>query len=484
MIYGFYAVGIFLASAFLTGLVSIKSDKYVPHIPIAASLVAVFLTVITLPDVFFWGAIKMQMEEWVAPIGISIVADTLSVTLALITTVVAFLVLLFSYRYISRNNAKYYSLLSLMFAGVLGILYAGDIFNMFIFFEVLSISSYGLVAFYRNRVSLEAGIKYLIMGSVATSMLLLGIAMLYGATGTVNMADLALKLPLIGGIIPAVALALIMSGIALKAGIFPFHAWIADAYEGAPSPVSAALSGIGIKAGVYAMLRVVFIVFNAPGIVLDMLLVFGVASMLIGALLALGQDNLKRMLAYSSISQMGYIFMAIGLGTALGTAAGMLHIVNHMIIKSLLFLSAGTVLWKAKSTNMKEIANTVRTTPLMTYSFLFGVLALAGIPLFNGFVSKWLIYVATFEKMPFLTLIAIVTSAITLAYGLKAFYAVFLSNEKAGVKVTLPMSMKIPLIVLIALIIVLGVMPQIGIWLAEMMSGSLNPSLYTGVVLG
>jgi len=483
MIYAFYAIGIFLASAFLTGLVSLKSDRYVPHIPIIASLIAVILTIISIPDVFM-GAQKMQMEEWAAPMGISIVADTLSITLALITCLVAFLVLVFSYKYIDRNNAKYFSLLSLMFAGILGIFYTGDIFNMFIFFEILSVSSYGLVAFYRNRISLEAGIKYLIMGSVATSMLLLGIAMLYGVTGTVNMADLSLKLPLVGGFVPAIALALIMSGIALKAGIFPFHAWIADAYEGAPSPVSAALAGVGIKAGVYAMLRVIFIVFNAPMIVLDILLIFGVASMLIGALLALGQDNLKRMLAYSSVSQIGYIFMAIGLGTSLGMAAGLLHIINHMIIKSLLFLSVGTVLWKAKTSNMKELANTIKTTPLMMYSFLFGVLSLAGLPLFNGFVSKWLIYIAAFEKMPLLTLITVVTSAITLAYGLKAFYAVFLSNEKAGAKVTMPWSMKVPLIILIVAVLVLGFIPQIGIWLSEVMAGSLDPSIYTRAVFG
>lgn len=484
MIYGFYAIGVFLASAFITSAVSIKSDRYVPAVPVIGSLIALFLTVITIPDVMFWGTMRMQMEQWPAPVGISIVADMLSVLLALFVTIAGSAIFLFSHRYIERNVAKYYALLSVMFAGILGIIYTGDIFNMFVFFEILGLSSYGLVAFYRNRTSLEAGIKYLIMGSLATSMFLLGVALIYGATGTVNMADISYRLPYVGGALPAIALALIMAGIALKAGMFPFHTWLPDAHGSAPSPVSAVLSGIAIKAGAYSVIRILFISFGAPGIALNLLLVFGLASMVVGALMALGQDNLKRMLAYSSVSQMGYIFVAIGLGTGLGIASGLLHIVNHMMIKSLLFLSAGVVLWKSKTSDMREIREKIKTSPFISYSFLIGVLALAGVPLFSGFVSKWLIYVASFEVMPLVTIIAVVTSAITLAYGLKAFYAVFVGGEDKGKRIETPLSMKIPIIILLAVIILMGIVPQIGVWIGEMMLRGLDVSVYRGVVLG
>jgi multicomponent Na+:H+ antiporter subunit D len=197
------------------------------------------------------------------------------------------------------------------------------------------------------------------------------------------------------------------------------------------------------------------------------------------------QSDLKRLLAYSSISQMGYIALAIGLGSTLGIVGGVFHIINHAITKSLLFLCAGAMIYHAKSTDMYQISVRMKFGRWISYSFLLGVLALAGLPLLNGFASKWLIYIATIHFNPVLTIITLVVTALTVAYGLKAFYVLFMKNpEPRTEKAKIPWSMKIPIAVLVTLCFILGIFPEIGYWLAEMASSAFGNVEYARMVLG
>ncbi len=481
----FYSIPVMMATAFIAMSVGFKKNTLSQYIALGGSFVSVILSAVTFFQVSKEGTLVFQASGWPAPFGISVVVDSFSIVFVTLVSVMGFLIVLFSQSYIKERKTEYYSLLSLALAGLLGILQTGDIFNMFVFFEVMNVACYALVAFYGNRKSLEASIKYLIMGALATSLMLLGIAFLYSSFGTLNLADLAEKtLGYSGYLLPA-AVALISTGFAIKAGLFPFHTWLPDAHPAAPSPISALLSGLVIKGGMYAIIRLVFTILRTPLIMTTALTTIGILSMIVGGVLALMQTNLKRLLAYSSISQMGYIALAFGLGTQMGISGGIFHIINHAIIKSLLFLSAGVIIYYTKTSNLYEISGTIKSTPVLTYSFLIGILSLGGMPFFNGFASKWLIYVATFQINPLLTIFTLVITTITLAYGFKAFYMVFMTNPNPSTKtVKIPATMSIVLIVLMGLCILLGVVPSIGYYISDFALRGLESGGYIAAVLG
>jgi len=478
MIFSFFAIPAFMATSFVIVLVSLKKDEYVPFVALTGCLMALTFSLLGMGQVIADSPITMQMEEWVAPYGITIYADFLSVTLATLTSFTATMIVIFSFRYIRGRRTKYYALLSLMFAGVLGVIHTGDVFNMFVFIELVSIATYGLIAFRKNAISLEASIKYLIMGSLGTSLLLIGIALLYSITGTLNFADLAIRIPEITNPALAISFGLMFSGLAIKVGLVPFHTLHLDGYQAAPAPISAVLAAVVANVGVYAILRVAFIIFDAPGAFFNIMLILGVVSMMLGSVLALRQDNLKRMLAYSGVSQVGFVAMSVGLGTMLGLAGGLFHMLNIFLIESLLFLSAGAVIYVTKTSDLSKISGRMAKDNVLSFAFLTGVLALAGIPLFSGFASKWIIYMATLEVSPALTIITVISSALTLAYGLKAYSVIFSGSRAGGRLVKVPMSMKLPLIIFSLLIILIGLLPWIGGYAAANMAVGLDNLIY------
>jgi multicomponent Na+:H+ antiporter subunit D len=479
ILYSFFTIPSYMATAFVIILVSLKRDSYVPVVAVTGSLLALGFSLLAIPQLLTATPVVMQMEEWVAPYGITILGDYLSITLTVLISFVALMTMVFSSSFIRERRAKYYALLSLLFAGMSGVVHTGDMFNLFVFMELIGIASYGLIAFPRSRLALEASIKYLIMGSLGTSLLLMGVAFLYGLTGSLNMADIAVRLSGMSSPAVAVALGLILAGLGIKAGLVPFHTLHLDGYTAAPSPVSAVLAALVANTGLYAILRVSFILFSAPFAALQILLWFGAASMVLGAVLALGQSNLKRLLAYSGVSQVGFIAMSVGLGTSLGLLGGLFHMLNQALIKGLLFFCAGAVIYFAGTADLDRLSGALKSDRLLSFSFLAGVLALAGVPLFNGFASKWIIYVASLEVNPALTLLAVVASAITLAYGLKAYSIIFSGNPSGKpVNARLPLSMKIPLIILTMLIIIIGVLPWLGIEIAGLMATGLDSAAY------
>jgi len=483
-----FAVAIPLLGGFVTPLIGILGERWssIKAVDYFALIIAVltFLTMIPLARGVIGGGeiFVYELAGRIPPWGISLAVDGLSILAGLIAAGITLAVVIFSIGFMKKEEGldKYYLLLLIMCAGMIGISFTADIFNLYVFFEIMSISSYALVAYYRTGRSLEGSFKYLIMGTIGTVSILWGIAIVYGAVGTLNIADLSVRLVAVSEIAAGVplsiifALALFVAGFGLKIGMVPLHAWLPDAYQAAPAPISAVLAGGTTVVGVAALLRVTYLLFDALAIGY-MFIGLGLITMVIGSFIALVQEDLKRLLAYSGISQMGYILLGVGLGglggigvseAILGFEGGMFHLLNNAIYKPLLFLCAGAVIYRVGTSNMEEIGGLAKKMPVTAATFLIGVLALAGIPPLNGFASKWLIYVTGVQvNQPILTVIAVVVSGLTLAYLLKAFTMVFLGPVPAKFENVgkVPVSLQIPMLALAALCIVFGILPGLGL---------------------
>lgn len=386
-----------------------------------------------------------EMGKWSIPLGINLVLDGLSCLLLLAISVVSCAAMLFSVRYMEQytSKSKYLSLFMLMVAGMNGVVLSGDIFNLFVFLEIASLASYALVGFGCEHEELEASFKYMVLGSIASTFILFGVALVYGNTGALNMAYISKSIQSSGmnaGL--AFALALFMTGFGLKAAMVPFHAWLPDAHPSAPAPISAMLSGVLIKSlGVYALIRVVFNIFGASISVSWVLISLGVLSMVIGVFLAVGQWDFKRLLAYHSISQMGYVVLGIGIGAlilarggniawaSLAILGGLFHLVNHAVFKSLLFLTSGSIQMSTGTRQLKELGGLTEKMPLTRTTCTIASASIAGIPPFNGFWSKLIIVISAIQA-GFLSLAAVtvIVSLVTLISFLKIQRYIFLGE--------------------------------------------------------
>jgi multicomponent Na+:H+ antiporter subunit D len=418
-----------------------------------------------------------RMGNWPPPWGIVMVSDGLSTLLLLTISIIGFLVILFSFRYMNRYTAKpkFYALFMLLVAGMNGVVLSGDLFNLFVFLEIASIASYALVAFGCEHEELEASFKYLILSGVASTFILLGIAILYSLTGSLNMADVSRS---IGGLHSNSAvlfsMALFIMGFGLKAALVPFHPWLPDAHPSAPAPISAMLSGVLIKAlGVYVLIRLIFNVFGVSPVVSSVLMVLGGLSMVVGGLLAIGQDDLKRLLAYSSISQIGYVVVALALGTPLGIVGGLFHLINHATFKSLLFLSSGAIEYGTDTRKLSQMGGLSKRMPVTTSSAAVGFLSISGIPPFNGFWSKLIIVVALVQANHYvLAAVAVAVSFLTILYFMRVQRNLFFGDLPAKLaKISeVPYLMRISMVVLAALCLAMGL-------LYPLLSGTiLNPA--------
>ncbi len=371
-----------------------------------------------------------SMGGWHPPFGINLVGDPLTGFFQLIINSIAFLVIVYSIAYMERYTAKvkYYCLFMLMLAGMNGVVATGDLFNMFVFLEISAISSYALVAFGIEHEELEASFKYLVLGNIASGFILFGIALLYSFTGTLNLADIA---QVVDGKSSALILKFIsvffIMGFGLKAALMPFHAWLPDAHPSAPAPISAMLSGLLIKAlGVYCMVRILFNVFGFSPSYSVVLITLGTLSMVGGALLAIGQNDLKRMLAYSSISQVGYMVFAFGLGTPLAVLGGLFHLLNHAFFKSLLFLCSGAIEYATGTRDLTKLGGLWKKMPVTSATCSIAALSISGIPPLGGFFSKLIIIIAAVKAYEtigpvayVLAAIAVIVSFMTLIYFVK-----------------------------------------------------------------
>jgi len=410
---------------------------------VLANLVTVSLLVFAVASI---GKTEVyEIGKWSIPLGINLVLDGLSSLLLLVISVVSAAAMLFSARYMEQYTAKtkYLSLFLLMVAGMNGVVLSGDIFNLFVFLEIASLASYALVGFGCEHEELEASFKYMVLGTIASIIILFAIALIYGNTGTLNMAYISEAIQNSGlnaGL--KFALALFIAGFGLKAAIVPFHAWLPDAHPSAPAPISAMLSGVLIKTlGVYALARVIFNIFGVSVSIGWLLIVLGLLSMVAGAFLAIGQWDLKRLMAYSSISQIGYVILGIGLGAtliarganlawaSLAILGGLFHLVNHALYKSLLFLTSGSVEMSTGTRQMKQMGGLAEKLPLTRATCTVASASIVGIPPFSGFWSKLILIIAAVQaQFYWIAAIIVFVSLCTLIMYLKVQRYVFLGE--------------------------------------------------------
>ena len=431
-----YFVLIPLAGAFLVVFLNVLTRNKVRVISeILANVITLALFIMTI---FMFNKSGMYViGKWVPPLGINLVLDGLSGLMLSIVNLIAFTATLFSINYMRRYTANnyYYALFLLMLAGMNGVLLSGDFFNLFVFIEIASIASYALVGFGTEADELEASFKYMVMGGIASTFILLAIALLYSQFGVLNMAYISEAIANSEfNILLKFTLFLFIAAFSVKAAIIPFHAWLPDAHPAAPAPISAMLSGVVIKTlGLYAMIRVMYNVFGFNGG--NLLAYMGIISIMVGGLLALGQMDMKRLLAYSSISQIGYIILGFGLGTKLGIFAALFHLVNHSVFKSLLFMNSGSVYHRLGTRNLDEMGGLNKVMPITGGTSLIASFSIAGMPPFNGFFSKLLIIIACIQSgHPMFAFWAIAGSIFTLAYYMKMQRYAFFGSLKESYK--------------------------------------------------
>ncbi len=425
MIWLILFVIVYLAAALLATLG--RKVKYAGDIIMLAATAAMALLSLYAWKLSASGAVlEHRIGGWPAPLGISLVVDGLSAFMLVLVNVISFFIALFAISYIKRytDRWKFKALFLLLLTGLNGVILSGDIFNMYIFLEIASIAGYVLVSFSVEPESLEAAFKYTIMGALASICILLAIALLYSYSSTLLMSDMAAVLAQKpqGAIISFISV-LLLAGFGLKSAIVPFHAWLPDAHSSAPSPISAVLSGLVIKTtGLYAMMRIFFNVlgYSAGSTMAQVIMVLGIVSMLAGAFLAIMQFDIKRMFAYSTISQVGYIVLAIGIGTPLALLGCFLYIATHAVGKTLLFLNAGAIEHATGTRNMYKLGGLQDKLPIARFTSLIGALSISGIPPFGGFWAKALIVLAAVQAGYIgYALVAVLVSVVTLGYYLK-----------------------------------------------------------------
>jgi multicomponent Na+:H+ antiporter subunit D len=358
-----------------------------------------------------------------------------------------------------------------MVAGMNGVTLTGDLFNLFVFLEIASVASYALVAFGGEHEELEASFKYLVLASIGSTFILFAIALVYAGTGQLNMAAVA-QAGAGPGMVWVLATVFFIVGFGIKAAVVPFHPWLPDAHPSAPAPISAMLSGVLIKAlGIYALTRVLFNVIGVDRVLGGVLMTVGALSMTVGVFLAVGQWDLKRLLAYHSISQMGYVVLGIGMGgtilaaggeratALLAMLGGLFHLANHSVFKSLLFLCSGSIEHGTGTRQLKEMGGLLERMPLTRATCTIASLSIAGVPPFNGFWSKLIIVIAAFRAgFIGLAAVTILVSFVTLVSFLKVLRYSFLGSlpEKLRAVREAPAFMSIALVLLAVLCTTMG----------------------------
>ncbi|MFU8876807.1 MAG: proton-conducting transporter membrane subunit [Wenzhouxiangellaceae bacterium] len=430
---------------------------------LAVALATTMLAVLALVRLLGDGDYGYAMAGWAPPLGIELRYDRLS-AITLLTGALVSLALLFARREMTgagrRQAVLYCSLVLILLGGMNGFVITADLFNLFVFMELLSLPAYALVAMSPARGAALAALKYLLPGAVSSLLVLFGIGVLHALTGSLNMADVAVRLTP-GGASPATVLALVLIsvGLLVKAALFPLHFWLPDAHSAAPGPVSALLSGLVVKMGVVGVVRM-FDVFGpalggAMQVFENLLLILGVLAILIGALAALVQHELKRMLAWSTVANIGYIFVGLGLAGSAAVSGGIAHVFYHGVTKAGLFLAAAALVERTGLRDIDDLRGLGHRMPLAATALSAGLIAAAGVPPTAGFVGKWQIALGALEAgRPELLVVVLGGALLALAYGMRVINALFFRSPVSDQVMTAgeaPASMLVPSVLLVAL---------------------------------
>ena len=345
------------------------------------------------------GPISYELGGWAVPWGIEYRVDSVNVFVLLIVSGIAALVLPYARASVDaevprEKQTMFYAMMLLTITGLLGITITGDAFNVFVFLEISSLSSYALISMGRDRRALTAAYQYLVMGTIGATFILIGIGFLYMVTGTLNMLDLAERIRGQGnsGAVQA-AFAFLTVGIGLKLAMFPLHLWLPNAYTYAPSAVTVLLAATATKVAVYMFLRFAFTVFGAPFAFEEMqvgyvLMPLAIIAMFVASIAAIFQDDIKRMFAYSSVAQVGYMMLGISFATTLGLTGGIVHLFNHALMKGAMFMCLGAVLLRYGAVHVDTLQGLGRRMPLTFGALVIAGLSLIGVPGTVGFISK------------------------------------------------------------------------------------------------
>lgn len=463
---------ILLLSAFMMPI--LKRVQAVKRLSLFAILLCLILSVLTLEYVAQTGAFVYKVGHFEAPWGNEIKIGYLESIMSIVFTFVAALITWASfysvdYEIKEKNIKLYYTLCSILLASLLGIVYSNDIFNCFVFIEISSIAACGIVVVKDKKENIKAAIKYLILSSLGSGLVLMGIAFLYSITGNLNVDYIHQELVKVSSLYHntlIIALGLFTVGLGVKSAMFPLHIWLPDAHTYAPSSSSALLSSLVLKAYILLYIKIVYRVFGIEIVkalpVLEIVLILGAAGMLSGSVLALLQKDLKRMIAYSSVAQIGYIFFGIGLGSTLGLVAAVFHIISHALTKAALFLVAGNIIERIHSKEISRLKGIGIEMPITLGVFIVCALSMVGIPLFVGFNSKWNFALAIIDSNRiFFIAVLVASSLLNALYYLPIIVNAFFGEENIKDMVykskEKPVTALLPVLILAFAIIYFGI---------------------------
>ena len=404
-------------------------------IALTAMFMMVGLSLWNLSNVSQYGEVRYAFSGWAPPLGIEWVADGLASIILVTLSLLGLSVMAFAGSMAPKNLegriVHFYTLILLLIAALTGIVFAGDLFNLFVFLEVAAISSYALVGMAGGR-ALMAAFRYLILGTLGASLYLLGVSYFYAATGTLNMVDLADKLPhLLTSKVVVGGLLFMFIGLGIKMALVPFHAWLPDAYTHAPDSVSPILAALVTKVALLGWVRIIFWVLGAKAVVqnipvLVLVDVLGMLAAVIGAVLALAQRDIKRIFAYGGISHIGIILIGISQGNQTGFVGGVFYLINDAVMQASLFFIAGVAAGQYGVRTVDDIGRIAKQTPWLTASLIAVAMGMIGLPPTGGFFGKWYIILGALEAHNYLAVGAVLLSTLlTLAYFVKIFERVF-----------------------------------------------------------
>ncbi len=417
-------------------------------------------------------AIHYWMGDWMPPLGIEFVVDPINGVIVTMITFVALCSAIYSTPFLKKNNwlymGGYYTLMALLCVGLSGMTLTGDAFNLYVYLEIASLSGYGLIALGGNKGTLAA-FRYLLIGTIAASLYLLALGFMYSMTGSLNMADLSVLLqdkmdsPLI-----IMSIALLIAAFGIKAALFPFHGWQPDAYTYSHPGAAPLISGVMSKVPAYAMLRFFFYLFGAQHLFvqhgLTVVGILGALGIILGSVMAIAQDDFRRMLAYSSVAQIGYIGVGLAIGSFYGLIGAVLHIINHAFMKGSLFMVIGGVRYRFGEVSISKLGQIGKKMPFTVFTLVVAALAMIGIPPTGGFFSKWYIMLGAMQTEQYIYVaVLVISSLLNAIYFFRVLENVFINpdpglkelNPPTG-KLELPLQMLIPIVVFGIAILALG----------------------------
>lgn len=451
-------------------IAAIVSSRYSFFVALFATFASFYSVLSLFLETSGLTKISYYVGGFAPPVGIEYQANSLNITIAFLITSVASLVIIYSYANVKKEIEKHkislvYTLYLLFLAGLLGIIFTNDFFNLYVFIEIASLSIYSLIAAGKDRKALLSSFQYLILGTIGSTFVLIGIGLLYMVTGTLNFSDLAAKIPMADGSkVVAAAVAFIVAGLLLKTGIFPFHIWMVNSYTYSPSFISTLMCGTSSKVMMYVLIKVIFLLFGLEHSLKymmfeNMLLVIGAAAVLYGSIAPIYNNNVNKIFAYSSISFLGLILLAIALGSKAGLTAAIILILYHAIAKVGIFMATGIISHARGDVKLTTLHGLKKRNFLISAALFVCVLSVAGIPGTAGFVAKFYFVGALIDAKAYLVLaITILGFALSLIYSWRVLEAAFIVKPKE-----MPERIKAPRTMLIPFVFVAGLNIYFGI---------------------